>query len=641
MYLSRLIIRNFRSIKDLDLKFSPSKNILIGHNNAGKSNIVKAINIILSEQSPDYKKFENITERDFRGDSNYLYIVGVISRRSEEDNIDFNKLEYSRRGSYIVPVNPEIYDPKSFIEKCKGADFEFSEKQYIKLTKDNSEKLNSETLGLLNATQSFIYIFAAEKHDSIIEKSLYLVLKTKDNNYYLAQYPFIRTELITSAIIPPFRDPNIQLKPTTYSWFGKLMKYKVEEAKTRKQSNNFTEQESDTTKGDPFEEIREAQNKIRDRANSIFKDVIEDIQANSLKIGFSNADISFSFAGDDMELYKSVRVFINDGVESPIEDKGAGIQSAVLISLFSYYVKNYLSQSYALLCLEEPEIYLHPHACRALNKSINGFASYGTNQVILTTHNHFFVKLDDNKSGKIIKVYKDKSLSTRVCELEIDEEVKNLFIRDENLELLFANKVILTEGFEKYIIKMLWNYYSSDDLDLLNISVISGEGKTSFSDFVKVCQKLDIDVFIMADFDFLLRGLEKIKHIVREKLDYTKFRYLENLWSNLSKHYKEFKDKGKRLNDFPNKSDRLYTYMQQGLDELRKAGIFILNGEIEDIFNEDIKNEMLIDNKLKFESIIKLREKLIRESISPSEIFSTDFLSSLQEFINVVLGNNT
>ncbi len=245
--------------------------------------------------------------------------------------------------------------------------------------------------------------------------------------------------------------------------------------------------------------------------------------------------------------------------------------------------------------------------------------------------------MDDNESVKIVKVYKDESLSTHVCELEITKDVKNLFIRDENLELLFAKKVILTEGLEKYIIKMLWNYYSRDDLDLLNISVISGEGKTSFPDFVKVCQKLDIDVFIMADFDFFLRGLESLKEFVREKLDSTNFGYLERLWSKLGEHYKDFKDNGKRLCDFPDASNDLYKYMQQGLDELRKIGIFILSGEVEDIFNEDQKSEILVNGKLKFESIIKLREKLIEEKISPNNMFSPTFLSNLKEFVNVVL----
>ncbi len=47
MYLSRLYIRNYRSIKELDLRFEKGKNVIIGRNNAGKSNIIKALNIVL------------------------------------------------------------------------------------------------------------------------------------------------------------------------------------------------------------------------------------------------------------------------------------------------------------------------------------------------------------------------------------------------------------------------------------------------------------------------------------------------------------------------------------------------------------------------------------------------------------------
>jgi predicted ATP-dependent endonuclease of OLD family len=65
MYLSRIYIENFRSIQKLDLSFIKGKNIIIGRNNAGKSNIIKAIDLLLGESSPDYFKSENITDSDF------------------------------------------------------------------------------------------------------------------------------------------------------------------------------------------------------------------------------------------------------------------------------------------------------------------------------------------------------------------------------------------------------------------------------------------------------------------------------------------------------------------------------------------------------------------------------------------------
>lgn len=51
MYISKVKIKNYRSIKDLTINFNPGKNIIVCKNNSGKSNIIKAINIVLSENS--------------------------------------------------------------------------------------------------------------------------------------------------------------------------------------------------------------------------------------------------------------------------------------------------------------------------------------------------------------------------------------------------------------------------------------------------------------------------------------------------------------------------------------------------------------------------------------------------------------
>jgi len=59
--ISRVHIENYRSIKELD--FCPNNYcVLIGENNAGKSNILKAINLVLGETWPTDKTF---TQDDF------------------------------------------------------------------------------------------------------------------------------------------------------------------------------------------------------------------------------------------------------------------------------------------------------------------------------------------------------------------------------------------------------------------------------------------------------------------------------------------------------------------------------------------------------------------------------------------------
>lgn len=60
MYISKVKIKNYRSIKDLTINFNPGKNIIVGKNNSRKSNIFKAINIVLGENSSTYEKYNKI-----------------------------------------------------------------------------------------------------------------------------------------------------------------------------------------------------------------------------------------------------------------------------------------------------------------------------------------------------------------------------------------------------------------------------------------------------------------------------------------------------------------------------------------------------------------------------------------------------
>ena len=77
MAIARIQIENYRSIENLTLPFG-ELNALVGSNNAGKSNILKALNIILGETWPT-KPF---TERDFfGGDLNRAIAITVIFDR--------------------------------------------------------------------------------------------------------------------------------------------------------------------------------------------------------------------------------------------------------------------------------------------------------------------------------------------------------------------------------------------------------------------------------------------------------------------------------------------------------------------------------------------------------------------------------
>ena len=57
MIISKLKIQNYKSIENMTLEFVEGKNIIVGQNNSGKSNIISAINLVIGEKYPS-KRFD-------------------------------------------------------------------------------------------------------------------------------------------------------------------------------------------------------------------------------------------------------------------------------------------------------------------------------------------------------------------------------------------------------------------------------------------------------------------------------------------------------------------------------------------------------------------------------------------------------
>ena len=121
MYISKVIIKNYKSIKDLILNFNEGKNIIVGKNNSGKSNIIKAIDIVLGESSPTYSKYNNITENDFftiNGKvSNRIMILCELQKNHDEE-INISEVEKSKfYGKYIENLcsNNDIEENKDIL----------------------------------------------------------------------------------------------------------------------------------------------------------------------------------------------------------------------------------------------------------------------------------------------------------------------------------------------------------------------------------------------------------------------------------------------------------------------------------------------------------------------------------------------
>lgn len=127
---------------------------------------------------------------------------------------------------------------------------------------------------------------------------------------------------------------------------------------------------------------------LSERVQGPLKEFLPTIQ--SVKIEISESSRRFS-------LRRDINVIVDDGTPTSIEHKGDGVKSLAALGL----LKNQHHQSGAsLLAIEEPESHLHPSAIHQINDIIKSIST--TSQVILTTHNPLFVDRENLKSNILV-----------------------------------------------------------------------------------------------------------------------------------------------------------------------------------------------------------------------------------------------
>jgi len=637
MHLSRLFIRNYRSIEELDLRFTAGKNVIVGRNNSGKSNILSAADLLLGETSPDYKKSDNIVESDFysrrirkgRGYAtavaNDIFIWCELTRSGHEA-LDFEEL-YKCYGFYACSDFNRSVNRRRFtlepLESHYVDVFELSEedaaKTYINPKLKNQATLESE----FDDKFHFAFAFRAIRSECGIEKQMRLLYRENESiGWVLAFRASVRNALLQSAIIPSFRDPQHQLRISSWSWYGKLLRYLTEA-------------------GSNLPRLTTALQKLQDVANEVFAAAQEKISQSALSVAFPGTELSFQFATDKHDdLYKGCVIYIDDGFKSLLTEKGSGIQSATIIGLFNFYTREVNTTGSALLGIEEPELYLHPHARRVVSDRLDEFLDNNRNQVIITTHSIEFLR-SIYTDVNIILVKKSSRGPTTAQAVSL--RAFQALLRDNNQnELFFADKVIVCEGYDEYVIKAASKELFKGRLDAENVSVIGVSGKDNVAALVRLILRLGIDCFVIADFDYLLRDKSDRRKLYDAKAHdsvanlptsfFTQPCILARggakglkavqlvrtyIKSNLEKQFyqaKNVKELGSHgLTDF--------------LCLLRRSGICILEGEIEELSTEPAF--LSPTNKLTLEKIYAIRRRLI----SGEKLSSFMRLAELKDFL--------
>lgn len=176
------------------------------------------------------------------------------------------------------------------------------------------------------------------------------------------------------------------------------------------------------------------------------------------------------------DLLKSFETSVDDGIETKAEDKGDGMQRAIMLSIiqaFADYRRQQLGGGSFLFLIDEAELHLHPRAQRALKQALLDICK--TDQVLVNTHSSVLV-VDKHPQQKVFRVQKEK----RITSIEPVDEQGHADIIYELLggspaDLLLPRNFLIVEGKSEYefLNAVVRRFYSSE---FQGIKILFGGG---------------------------------------------------------------------------------------------------------------------------------------------------------------------
>lgn len=496
MYLSKIIIKNFRGIENLTVNFNDKINIIIGENGSCKSALIDAIRILYNFSNQ--RKDIYVENKDFFIDKN----IGII-----KGNIEL------------------IYEFRDLDPKQQGAFYEF-----LVIEKDP------------NNTYAKIVL----KYEYREDRPPYLDYFTGIVEGQKADYK--NFELFQHYYLDALRDSTKDLLNSKNNILGKLIMRTVLNNGSRSNFENIIETANSELLKQP--EVIKAKTDVNNNLDSIFKTNILN------KVGLRLDDPKAEPFINSIKPYLPFDSISLKGKGLELQQNSLGhnnlIYTATILGDTSSRIeieKNKITH-FALL-IEEPEAHLHPQLQLNLFNFIKENIKDNT-QIFITSHSPTLTskaKLEnliviDNIAYKLDDCFKD-----RVSENIIEDTKKNIplkenefIIRKKQLEryldvtksqMLFSNGILFAEGVsEELLIPALFKLkgFNLQDYRIEFVNV----GGTSFYPFLhlfnsnKPEKRINKKIAILSDGDQFTKSKESqfsFKNLIID--DYLKLNELD------------------------------------------------------------------------------------------------------------------
>lgn len=337
--------KNFRSISTAYKLPLTDYTVIVGPNNEGKSNILKAVGLALTSLTGS-------KPHRFRR-------AGTMSY----SNRGMERFDYNWERDY--PINLQANQPDGRSEFTCEFELTDSELEEFKIkTKVNLNSALKAKITIGKQDLKFDFLMKGKGKESLNKKRV--EISQFVNEKILLQYiPAIRTSDLAINIVESLLESELsQLEDNTE--FKEVIKI-----------------------------INKLQQPIIKKIAKSLKESISGFIPDVKNISIKNRE------NIGRLISSSCKVYVDDGIETDLQFKGDGVISLTAISLLQHFSQQGSLNKGLVLLLEEPESHLHPKAIHNLKKVLYEISK--TNQVIVTTHSPIIIERLQVKHNIIVE----------------------------------------------------------------------------------------------------------------------------------------------------------------------------------------------------------------------------------------------
>lgn len=480
MYISRINIENYRNFESISVNLKDGINLLVGQNNSGKSNLIRALRLIFDSSAKKQLTiddiYNDISLENLQQHSPKVSISVQLSQ-SEKENL---------MGDELVTVSNWLTTLKEPYTANVQYEFFLPESEEASYLEDVKQATN--------------------------QPDIWKIIKNKYIRYYINKIwvgnPENQVSIDGESLNKfdfQFLDAIRDVERDMFSGRNTLLKNVIDffidyDIKSNKKLTEEEQTEKIKVRRDTFETVsKQLIENLQERLKSGNKEILT--YSNDIGASFDNSVPDFEGKISESELYSVLQLIVKQstGMNIPISNNGLGYNNLIFMSLLLAKMQvdsdgKYLGSNakvFPVLAIEEPEAHLHPtmqfQFIKFLKKNIN---EKKVKQVFITSHSTHItssINLDDiicfyKENGKTGIAYPGKVFynTDQDQKVECKEDSKKYvqrFLDATKSNMLFAEKVIFVEGIAEQLLIPIFAEYLNKPLEENHISVINIGGR--------------------------------------------------------------------------------------------------------------------------------------------------------------------